>query len=190
MEYAIMDPSSVPADYMVKYASVIEAIGYSVLRNNNSTITKDELIQAGRIGLWNAAKNYDSDKGASFSTYCRKKILGYMLDEIRDSGWFSRSVGLYNIDYIEDDTNQDNYRYDRLPEDIIDEDNKMERLERAIDALPDRERNIFNMYLRGDFKMQEIGSLIGVNESRISQLLKQITEKLEKECSGRLDRYV
>ena len=44
------------------------------------------------IGLLEAARKYDGDKGASFETYAGIRIRGAMLDEIRKGDWAPRSV--------------------------------------------------------------------------------------------------
>jgi RNA polymerase sigma factor for flagellar operon FliA len=45
-----------------------------------------------------------------------------------------------------------------------------DRVRRAMRALPPRERKIVSMYYFGEATMKQIGSEIGVNESRVSQL--------------------
>jgi RNA polymerase sigma factor for flagellar operon FliA len=40
----------------------------------------------------------------------------------------------------------------------------------AIDDLPEKERLVLSLYYYEEFTMKEIGSLLGVNESRVSQL--------------------
>ncbi len=52
----------------------------------------DDLIQAGAIGLIEAARNYDSTLGASFETYASIRIRGAILDEIRKSDWTPRTL--------------------------------------------------------------------------------------------------
>jgi RNA polymerase sigma factor for flagellar operon FliA len=55
-------------------------------------VQSDDLIQAGMIGLLEAARNYDATQGASFETYAGIRIRGAMLDEIRRTDWTPRSV--------------------------------------------------------------------------------------------------
>jgi RNA polymerase sigma factor for flagellar operon FliA len=43
-------------------------------------------------------------------------------------------------------------------------------LANAIDDLPEKERLVLSLYYYEEFTMKEIGSLLGVNESRVSQL--------------------
>jgi RNA polymerase sigma factor for flagellar operon FliA len=52
----------------------------------------DDLIQAGMIGLLEAAKRYDAAKGASFETYAGIRIRGSIIDEVRRGDWTPRSV--------------------------------------------------------------------------------------------------
>src|SRR5262249_14717725 len=55
-------------------------------------IEVEDLIQAGMIGLLNAAQNYSPTKGANFETYAGIRIRGAMLDEARKSNWTPRST--------------------------------------------------------------------------------------------------
>lgn len=51
----------------------------------------DDLMQAGAIGLIDAARNFDATQGASFPTYATIRIRGAMLDEVRRYDWSPRS---------------------------------------------------------------------------------------------------
>ena len=51
-------------------------------------------------------------------------------------------------------------------------------LAEAIDALPDKERTVLSLYYYEELTMKEIGSLLGVNESRVSQLHSKATLRL------------
>ena len=51
-------------------------------------------------------------------------------------------------------------------------------LQESISKLPQRERLIVSLYYVEEMNMREIAEVIGVNESRISQLLKEIVKKL------------
>ncbi|MBP3635090.1 MAG: sigma-70 family RNA polymerase sigma factor [Bacilli bacterium] len=45
---------------------------------------REDLIQAGRLGIQKAADNYKEDFGVKFSTFCEKYILGEILKYIRE----------------------------------------------------------------------------------------------------------
>ncbi|MCA8943094.1 MAG: FliA/WhiG family RNA polymerase sigma factor [Planctomycetes bacterium] len=52
------------------------------------------------------------------------------------------------------------------------------QLARAIGELPDAERNVVVLYHYEDLYLKEIGSILGVTESRVSQILSRATERL------------
>ena len=54
------------------------------------------------------------------------------------------------------------------------------RIREAIKALPWRERKVIGLYYYGEVTMKEIGSEIGVNESRVSQLHARAVQRLRK----------
>src|SRR5213075_3051480 len=51
-------------------------------------------------------------------------------------------------------------------------------LAEAIDALPEKERLVLSLYYYEELTMKEIGSILGVNESRVSQLHSKATLRL------------
>jgi RNA polymerase sigma factor FliA len=51
-------------------------------------------------------------------------------------------------------------------------------LAEAIDELPEKERMVLSLYYYEEFTMKEIGTLLGVNESRVSQLHTKATLRL------------
>ena len=57
-----------------------------------ASVELDDLIQAGTIGLWEAAKTYDTSHNATFETYANQRVRGAMLDELRGSDWAPRSL--------------------------------------------------------------------------------------------------
>lgn len=57
-----------------------------------NTVEMDDLLQAGMIGLLEAAGNFDPARGASFDTFAGIRIRGAMLDEVRKLDWTPRSV--------------------------------------------------------------------------------------------------
>ena len=57
-----------------------------------ASVDLDDLIQAGMIGLLDAASRYKEDQGAQFETYASQRIRGAMLDELRANDWLPRSM--------------------------------------------------------------------------------------------------
>jgi RNA polymerase sigma factor FliA len=56
------------------------------------SVEMDDLLQAGMLGLLEAAGNFDASRGATFDTYAGIRIRGAMLDEVRKLDWTPRSV--------------------------------------------------------------------------------------------------
>lgn len=71
---------------IIQNLDYVEALARKTKRNN-SGIELDDLIQAGRVGLIEAAIRYDckkvQDTGASFKTYAYSWINKYMIEEIK-----------------------------------------------------------------------------------------------------------
>lgn len=89
--YASMQAPSM--DTLVKeHASLVKRIAYHLFSRLPASVQLDDLIQAGMVGLIEAARNYDQSQGASFETYAGIRIRGAMLDELRRYDWTPRSV--------------------------------------------------------------------------------------------------
>ncbi|WP_266171333.1 RNA polymerase sigma factor FliA [Dyella subtropica] len=78
---------------MVKrHAPLVRRIAYHLMGRLPPSVDVDDLVQAGMIGLIEAARNYATDRSASFETYAGIRIRGAMLDELRRTDWTPRSV--------------------------------------------------------------------------------------------------
>jgi RNA polymerase sigma factor for flagellar operon FliA len=55
-------------------------------------VDRDDLHAAGLLGLAQAARSFDPDRGVSFSTYARVRIRGAVLDELRSRDAVSRGT--------------------------------------------------------------------------------------------------
>ncbi|MEW6314381.1 MAG: RNA polymerase sigma factor FliA [Pseudomonadota bacterium] len=71
---------------------LVKRIAYHLMAKLPASVQVDDLIQAGLIGLLDAAGNFDSTQGAQFETYAVQRIRGAMLDELRQADWLPRNV--------------------------------------------------------------------------------------------------
>jgi RNA polymerase sigma factor for flagellar operon FliA len=86
-------PADLPQDELVlRHADLVKRIAYHLVSRMPPNVEVDDLIQAGMIGLLDAARHYTASKGANFETYAGIRIRGAMLDEVRKSDWTPRSV--------------------------------------------------------------------------------------------------
>lgn len=74
------------------HVPLVKRIAYHLLGRLPSDVQVEDLIQAGVVGLLEAARQYDASQGASFETYAGIRIRGAMLDEVRRLDWTPRSV--------------------------------------------------------------------------------------------------
>lgn len=218
------------ANEMVKnYAPLVKRIAYHLMARLPSSVVVDDLIQAGMVGLLEAARNYKPDLGASFETYSGIRIRGAMLDELRRNDWAPKSVhrknreltraireieartgrdarveeiaeelGITVDEYykiLQDSSNARIYGFEEIgvdedaielgltdksgsPFENISNDRFKGNLSEAIAGLPEREKMVVTLYYDSELNLREIGSVLGVSESRISQLLSQAMIRL------------
>ena len=75
-----------------KHADLVKRIAYHLAGRLPPQVEIADLMQAGMMGLLEAAQHYSSGRGASFETYAGIRIRGAMLDALRKLDWAPRSV--------------------------------------------------------------------------------------------------
>ena len=79
-------------DLVMQHVDLVKRIAQHLAARLPSSVDIDDLLQAGMVGLLEAAGNFDPSRGASFETYAGIRIRGAMLDDIRKHDWTPRSV--------------------------------------------------------------------------------------------------
>lgn len=74
------------------YAPLVKRIAHQMMVKLPYSVQIDDIIQAGMMGLLDAASRYDEFHGAQFETYATQRIRGAMLDELREADWLPRSL--------------------------------------------------------------------------------------------------
>ncbi|GAA4652313.1 RNA polymerase sigma factor FliA [Kistimonas scapharcae] len=216
------------AELVDRHAPLVKRIARHLSARMPASVQLDDLVQAGMVGLLEAARKFDVDKGASFETFAGIRIRGAMLDEIRRGDWGPRSVyrnsrrvseairavearlGRDSRDAevaAEMDVSLEEYfnilqdlRGCRLFsfEDMFDsEESRLQRrsennapemdlqtekfrkaLGSAIETLSEREQLVLNLYYEKELNLKEIGKVLGVSESRVSQIHSQAALRL------------
>ncbi len=227
--YNPMDPKS-GNDLIEKYAPLVKRIAHHLLARLPSSILVDDLVQAGMIGLLEAARKYDSSKGASFETYAGIRIRGSIIDEVRRGDWTPRSVhrngrriseaiqtieartgcdasdvsiakemGIGLDEYhklLKDNVESKLFSVDEItrldgegpgeqlvdidpgPSYIAEKSAFVDSLAEAIKTLPERERLVLALYYDEELNLKEIGQILEVSESRVSQIHSQAAHRL------------
>ena len=83
------------------------------------------------------------------------------------------------------DTLTDNSAPD--PQKLVDESELRDRIADAIAALPEREKLVVALYYYENLTLREIGEVLGVTESRVSQLHTKAVLRLRSKLAGELD---
>ena len=66
----------------------------------------------------------------------------------------------------------------KQPDTIAEDSEFMEAVVNAIDELPNRDKLVMSLYYQEELNLKEIGEVLGVSESRVSQILSQNVKKL------------
>ena len=220
-----------------EFAPLVKRIAYHMMMRMPASVQVDDLIQAGMIGLIEAAQKYDSSKGASFETYAGIRIRGAIVDEMRRGDWAPRSVhrnarriaqaikavearvgrdaqdaevaaelGVPLAEYfsmLQDSNSSRLYSYEETfgeedsnidasetsnafasPFEGLQRESLKKALAAAISQLPERERMVLALYYNEELNLKEIGLVLGVSESRVSQIHSQAAARLKSRLSG------
>ncbi len=226
--YSKVDTPSMD-EMVARYAPLVKRIAHHMLARMPSSVLVEDLVQAGLIGLLEAARNYDASKGASFETYAGIRIRGAMIDDVRRGDWAPRSVhrnsrriseAIHAVEarlgrdatdqevaaelevsldeyysMLKDSSSSRLFSYDELvsgddrpeeqvastaadPLEGIQTDALRQGLAVAISTLPERERLVLALYYDEELNLKEIGLVLGVSESRVSQIHSQAALRL------------
>lgn len=217
-------------EVVLEYAPLVRHIANRLAARLPENLDRQDLIQAGMIGLLDAIEKYDCTREAQFRTYAEFRIRGAMLDDLRASDWVPRSVR-DNADRIgrahtelaarlgrapeeteiadKLELSVDDYRslllksrainllsiedlgyrgddgdggdiYDILedpfttdPLEVFSLHDLKRRLMEAIEGLPEKEKLVLSLYYEEGLNLKEIGAVLGITESRISQIRTQ-----------------
>ena len=82
----------VPTEQLVfMHQGLVRAIARGIHRSFPSYIELDDLIGYGQIGLAQAARDFDPERGMQFSTFAYYRIRGAILDGANQMNWLRRS---------------------------------------------------------------------------------------------------
>lgn len=174
-----------------------------------SRFDRDDLIQAGLMGLFEATKRYDQAKGYAFSTYAMPFIVGNIKKELRQDRIIKISSYFQPlIDYIKKESTFLSYQelaskydtsienvaiacghvsgiisLDRLEDEKIKEGmiNNLSFKANKIDlsVLTNLEQKIIKLRFYENLSQMEIGKMFNWSQSTVSRKIKSIIHKLK-----------
>ena len=214
-----------------RFSPLVTRLARQLVAKLPSCVELDDIVQAGMIGLMDAARRYKDDQGTAFETFATQRVRGAMLDELRQNDWAPRTVrrtqrtvdaaicaleqrlgrapqerevarelgvGLPEyremlvearsgqvLSYDEREEEGDGSPLERISADPAAtpharfEDQRLRTaLIAAIEALPERERQLMGLYYEQDLNFREIAAILGVTESRICQMHTQAVARI------------
>lgn len=212
---------------ILEYAPLVKLLANRLAMRVPPSVSLDDLISAGTMGLLDAVDRFDPTRDVKFKTYAEFRIRGAMLDELRSLDWVPRStrkkihdmekailaveakknrpaedaeiaeqmgidintyytilntargIELLSLDgYIKDekDNSESKKSFKSLIQGKGDPGNEImvselkKVVSNAIRTLTQKEQMVISLYYYDELTLREIGEVMGLTESRISQI--------------------
>jgi RNA polymerase sigma factor FliA len=186
-EYKISPSIELKRKIMSSYTKLI----YYVIHNSRFTcpdiLDDRDFFQFGIEGLSEAVDRFDPDFGTKFETYAIQRIRGKIIDELRKVRK-NKSREDFIITEIPIDTpidDENSYSLSEIlpgdstiPDKEYEKNETIELLASAVRELPERERLIISLYYYEHLNYQDIGKLLNITVSRVSQVHSRVIKSL------------
>jgi len=216
---------------ILEHLPLVRVIAIRVHENLPVHVDIDDLVHAGILGLFDAAKKFNPRKQVTFSSYAKHRIKGAILDSLRqldcasrdlrrrhkqieaatrdlatelqrnpthaevaerlgvgEERWRQMMMELRTVGLVSASGRQQERDEPTTPDFPAKEGTQPDRmcaqaqlrghLELALGTLPDRYRQVVQLYYSKEMTMREIGEMMGINESRVSQIHKSALHKM------------
>ncbi len=227
---------------LVHYLPVVKYVVGRMIINLPNSVSYDDLVSAGTMGLLAAIDRFDINMGVKFETYVVPRIRGAILDELRALDWVPRSVrskakklekaimhieaqlgrmataeeiarelemdleeyedmlskisghAMLSLDReISDGGEGNGSLYDLIrnaksedPFQQMEEEELQNMLVEFLNGLPENEKLVLALYYYEDLTLKEIGVVMNVSESRVSQIHTKAIKRLQKKLKDYL----
>jgi RNA polymerase sigma factor for flagellar operon FliA len=231
-------------DLILEYAPLVKFVANRIAMRVPPSVSLDDLISAGIMGLLDAVDRFDPSRQVQFKTYAEFRIRGAMLDELRSMDWVPRStrkkihdmeravtavegrlkrpaddleiaeemdidldayygilnkargVELLSLDeYLKDDRDNSESKKtfkslirgnDDLGDHIMASELKRVIAE-SLETLSEKEQMVLSLYYYDELTLREIGEVLDLTESRISQIHTKAVIKLRPKLKSYYD---
>ncbi|NVK72478.1 RNA polymerase sigma factor FliA [Marinomonas sp. CT5] len=135
----------------------------------------------------NAIKELESTLGREVSDMEVASHMNISMDEYHEMIHSSMSTQLFSYEeMLDSDTNNlDSVESEtgNAPYSLVEEGGFQSQLASEIDNLPEREKLVLSLYYNEELNLKEIGAVLGVSESRVSQIHSQAAMRLRARLS-------
>lgn len=220
---------------LFQYLPLVKHIAGGIIGKLPASVSIDELIDAGVIGLLESIDRYDTKASVKFETYAFTRVRGAMMDELRKMDWAPRSlrektkrldeahrvlaaklgrqpsqeeiaehleitlekfhqltkevIAVNPISFDQEifsGSGESTNLYDVVEErDAITPMKSLEDKElksmvvEEIENLPKNEKLVIALYYYEELTLREIGEILNLSESRVSQIHSKVVKKLK-----------
>ena len=220
---------------LMKYLPLVRQIAGGIIGKLPSSVSVDDLIDAGVIGLLESIDRFDTNAEVKFETYAYTRVRGAMMDELRKMDWAPRSlrekskrveeayrtlvkrhgrqpdqdelanelevpiekfhqinkeIGAVNIMSLDQEiassSGESTNLYDVLAEkdtvvtiEVMEDRELKDRMIKEIEKLPKNEKLVIALYYYEELTLKEIGEILNLSESRISQIHSKVVKDLK-----------
>lgn len=201
-------------DNLEQYLPSIKIMALSVWKRLPACtkVDVDDLVQAGCVGLCQAAERYDGRNDVKFKTFANRRIYGAMMDALREEDFMPRLLrtrvkeaqasgreldgklamaSASGVDSLDAAMGEEGGVFaDMLAASSPDPLQRCMKAQRtvavreAVVKLRPRQAQVLHLYYWLDMTGAEIGAAMGVVESRVSQIRMEAHARLRKELRG------
>jgi RNA polymerase sigma factor for flagellar operon FliA len=184
---------------ILHYSPLVKYVAGRVSVGLPPNVEQADFVSSGVFGLIDAIEKFDIERSIKFETYAITRIRGAMIDELRALDWIPRSVRQkaraaerayatleaklrrtpsesevaaemgVGVDELHAVFSQLSLANVVALEELLHVGGEGD-LARAINTLPDREKTVVTLYYYEGLTLAEIGNVLGVTESRVSQI--------------------
>lgn len=231
--YCELDKRPTREQILLEHIPHVKRIVERIVIHLPPSIDKEDLMQAGMIGLIEAVDRFDPERGNKFITYASYRIKGAILAELRNRDFLSRTtrkkvremenaymklenlfgenvtdqdvademgvsleefykvramanVSFIQFNHVEGGDGLDPFNGQMIETDRMDISRTIGLKElfcglaAAIEQLPENEKLVVSLYYQDELTMKEIGEVLEVTESRVSQIHSKAIVRLQK----------
>jgi RNA polymerase sigma factor for flagellar operon FliA len=109
------------------------------------------------------------------------EFMGKEIDEFQKERGQAKRFETFSIEVVSDEVMAMPADKAMQPDVMVEEAEFMGALVDAIDHLPEREKMVMSLYYVEELNLKEIGEVLGVTESRVSQILSTVVKKLRQQ---------